>query len=241
MGHQVHGGQAGDNQRPRAAEAALPDPGPSATERLADLVVHAAGSVVLAAIALWLLRKPVGDAASRAELVSLAVYLTALGGVMLTSAVYNGLRPGRFKDVLRRFDHAMIYALIAGTYTPFAVRHLVHSGAVHTGGPTVALVLVWAVAAGGMVLKLAFPNRFERFGFALYLGLGWSMAVLAPPVWTALPAGPLALLVAGGLLYTVGTVFHLKERIAYSRAIWHGFVVVAAGCHVTAVGLAAAT
>lgn len=227
-----------DDLRAPACDPATAEP---AKERVADLIVHAAGGVALAALVLWLLRKPVGQSATVAEALSFTVYLAALGGVIVTSAVYNWIRPGRCKTVLRRVDHAMIYALIAGTYTPFVVRHIASAGTPDGGAATLslaALVLVWTVAAGGMVLKLACPHRFERLGLALYLGLGWSMAVLSPPVWTALPTGALLLLVAGGLLYTVGTTFHLMERLAYNRAIWHGFVVTAAGCHVAAVALA---
>nr|WP_281414978.1 hemolysin III family protein [Azospirillum picis] len=204
------------------------------------MAVHAVGGATLTVIAMCLLRKPLGEATGLATILSFAVYLTALAGVMLSSAIYNWHRPGRRKDILRRIDHAMIYALIAGTYTPFAVRRILQPGPEAAGHPLAALVLVWVVALGGMAMKVAFPLRFERIGLALYLGLGWSMAVLAPSVWTALPWAPLLLVAAGGLLYTVGTAFHLMDRLAYSRAIWHGFVVVAAGCHVTAVALASA-
>lgn len=200
-------------------------------ERRADLVIHALcvlGVVVGAAWLVW----GRSCCAAESERVSLLAYMVALGGMVFASAAYNLVRTGRVKEILRRIDHAMIYALIAGTYTPFAARHMVHSK-----GIVSSLWIVWGVALAGVALKLAFPRRLERLGLALYLGLGWALVALGMPMWGAVGTAPMVLLGVGGLLYTLGTAVHLAERVAYHNAAWHAFVLAAAGCHFAAVVL----
>lgn len=201
----------------------------SARERLADGLVHALG-VFGAGIGSLFLMARAADRLSTGEILALAVYTLSLGGMLLTSTTYHLLSPSRGKEVLRRVDHAMIYALIAGTYTPFAVRYMEGGG-----GSGVDLLGVWCVALTGMVLKLTFPRRFERFGLGLYLGLGWAMAVLAPSMWASFALPSLILLAVGGVLYTLGSVVHHMEKLAYHNAVWHALVVIAAACHFVAV------
>ena len=145
------------------------------------------------------------------------------------SAAYNLLRTSRRRDWLRRFDHAAIFAMIAGTYTPFTILGL-------QGGWSAGLtVVIWSVAAIGIALKLWQPRRIEAISVALYLGLGWIGLVALQPFVAALDTSTLSLLAAGGILYSVGVIFHLWRRLPYHNAIWHGFVVVAAGIHYLAV------
>src|SRR4029453_10468499 len=106
---------------------------------------------------------------------------------------------------LRRFDHSAIYLLIAGTYTPFISQ-------MKTGFASMGLLVgIWATAAVGIFLKLVFPGRFDRLSIAFYLIISWSGVIAYEAVATALPSTTLWLLGAGGLLYTVGVVFHLWE------------------------------
>lgn len=209
-----------------------PFPVYSRGEQIADGVVHALGVGASLLGAVWLLFDR-GYGVDDGEWWALLVYAAGFCGVMISSAVYNLAPAGRIKEFLRRIDHALIYAMIAGTFTPFAAYHLQRGG-----GSGDTLWIVWGVAVAGMGLKLGFPRRFERFGFILYLGLGWALAVLGFPVWAALPTVPLLLLAGGGILYTLGTVAHVRETAAYHNVVWHGFVLVAAGCHFTAVALA---
>jgi hemolysin III len=130
---------------------------------------------------------------------------------------------------LRRFDHAAIFAMIAGTYTPFTILGL------QSGWSTGLTIGIWSVAAIGIALKLWQPRRIETISVALYLGLGWIGLIALHPFMVALDAATLALLAAGGILYSVGVVFHLWRRLPYHNAIWHGFVLVAAGIHYLAV------
>jgi hemolysin III len=135
----------------------------------------------------------------------------------------------RAKWVLRRFDHSAIYALIAATYTPFII-------ALPASFFSIALLIgVWCVAMLGIVLKLRWPGRFDRLSVGLYLALGWSGAVLYDGVASALPKLALWLVLAGGALYSFGVIFHAWRRLRFQNAIWHGFVLLGAACHYTAV------
>jgi hemolysin III len=194
------------------------------SERTADAIVHAAGLALgpLACLALAL------AALDRADLrlaLALAPYAAGLMGMLAFSAAYNLASPGPRKAVLRRFDHAAIFTMIAGTYTPVMLL------AIDRPWGAALLAIVWAGALCGAAVKLLRPAGLERFSVAAYLALGWALIPAIGPIARALPALDLALLIAGGLLYSVGTVFHLWQRLPYHDAVWHGFVLGAAACH----------
>lgn len=200
----------------------------AAAERRADAAVHLLGvSASLAAFpVLALLALPQGSALS---ILSLAIYGTGLIAVFGFSAAYNLVQRPDWKEILRRLDHAAIFVMIAGTYTPFSL--------VVIGGTwgLALLAAVWAVAALGVALKLFLPRRFERASILLYLAQGWAILVVVEPLVAALSTPALVLLVTGGLLYTLGVVFHLWRRLPYHNAIWHLMVLAAAGCHYAAI------
>lgn len=137
------------------------------------------------------------------------------------------------RRVLRRFDHAAIFLLIAGTYTPIALI-----GIGGTNGWAWA-ALVWSVAAFGMVLKLFFFRRFERLSFMLTLMLGWIGVLMVGPMLAAFSFPVLVLLVGGGVLFTLGVLFHVSEHWRYNRAIWHVHVLLGAMAHYAAVVIVA--
>jgi hemolysin III len=197
-------------------------------EILADGIVHALGIVggLVAVIVLLVLAAPtVGPW----ELTSVVIYGAGLLAVLVISAVYNLWPVSPVKWILRRFDHSAIYLLIAGTYTPFIMQMRSEITAI------ILLVGIWAGSLAGMVLKLCLPGRFDRLAILLYLLLGWSGVMAYEAVLGALPGSTLTLLAAGGLLYTVGVVFHVWEGLRFQNAIWHAFVLVAAACHYGAV------
>lgn len=197
-------------------------------ELLADGIVHALGLALGVAGAIALLILAISD--GHPVLVApLFIYAAGLVGMLGCSAAYNLLRSNPRRDWLRRFDHAAIFVMIAGTYTPFTTLGL--DGSWSSG----LTAVVWLVAAAGIALKLCQPRRIEAISVALYLGLGWIGLVALEPFLTALPASTLTLLGAGGILYSVGVVFHLWRALPYHNAIWHGFVLVAAGIHYLAV------
>ncbi|WP_207477916.1 PAQR family membrane homeostasis protein TrhA [Arenibaculum pallidiluteum] len=202
-------------------------PSYTARESAVDGMLHGLGLVAGIAGILWLLGSRAGRVGP-ADFVALLVYAGGLAGMLAASAAYNLSAPGPRKEMLRRLDHAQIFVMIAGTYTPFAVKGL-------GSGPGAPFWSVWGAAAAGAFLKLAFPRRFERVGLVLYLGLGWAILAMARPLWTSFPPGILALLVLGGALYTLGAIFHLLERLPFHNAAWHGLVLAAAACHFAAV------
>ena len=196
-------------------------------ELIADGVVHALsvclgliGAVVIVVIAVKL---------ERIEVAPILVYVIGLVTMLGLSATYNMWPVSPTKWVLRRFDHSAIYLLIAATYTPL-IMQLKHSFF------AIALLIgVWCVAILGIVLKLRYPGRFDRVAVGIYLAMGWSGMMLYDAVVQALPTMALAFLIAGGVLYSLGVVFHAWRQLRFQNAIWHCFVLLGAACHYTAV------
>lgn len=210
--------------------AAFSEPAETGAEKAADAAIHFVGVAAALLGSAWLLGRAFG-ATRPDEFASLAIYCGGLVGMLAVSAAYNLAPPGRGKDILRRLDHAMIFVMIAGSYTPFAAARL--------GGWTGPLLCagVWAMAGVGLAVKAAFPRVLERFRVALYLGMGWIMVAAFDPLVATVSKGVIALLVVGGVLYSLGVVFHLADRLRYSRAIWHAFVLVAACIHFSAISI----
>lgn len=197
-------------------------------ELIADGIIHAVGilSGIIAATALVVLAVVY---ASATDIVGVSIYVAGLLSMLVLSATYNLWPVSPAKWLLRRFDHSAIYLLIAATYTPFILE---------VKDSAFALVLlagVWCVAILGIVLKLLCPGRFDRVSVGIYLAMGWSGVMLYDAVVQALPALVLDFILAGGLLYSLGVVFHAWRRLRFQNAIWHGFVLAGAACHYTAV------
>lgn len=201
-----------------------PYPDYSLGERRVDAAVHCVGIVGGTVAAIWVMAG-LRAGTDGATIASMAVYVTAMVVMLTASGAYNMAPPGRLKERLRRVDHAAIFAAIAGTYTPLLALRLPSPWGM------AACAAVWAVALGGMALKLLAPRRRERLGLALYLGLGWIGLPAMPVVARALDERTLALIGAGALIYTVGAGIHLLERLPYHNALWHIFVLAAAACH----------
>src|SRR5438309_8281902 len=165
----------------------------------------------------------------RIEVTPILVYVIGLVTMLALSAAYNMWPVSPAKWVLRRFDHSAIYLLIAGTYTPFLMqmKNVLASASLGIG--------VWLTAVVGMALKLVLPGRFDRLAVGLCLLLGWSGVMAYDSLASVLPSSSLWLLAIGGILYSLGTIFHLSRRLRFHNAIWHGFVLLAAGCHYSAV------
>ena len=186
-------------------------------ELWADGVVHVAG-LIAALIGVALLMGVAAPGAETALAVALGIYAAGLVAVKAISALYNMWPVSRVKWVLRRFDHAAIYLLIAGTYTPFLV--LLDD----RGIATILLAVIWLIAVIGVALKIGLPGRLDRLSIVLYLGMGWSGLAAGGVVYQSLSATTLALIAAGGIVYTVGVIFHMWKGLRFHNAIWHVFV-----------------
>jgi len=198
-------------------------------ERRADAVMHALGltfAVIGGAILIPFTALFEGGARTAA----VSIYCAALLASFLASTLYHFPPRDTLRPLLRRFDYAAIFLKIAGTYTPLVVL----IGSAFAYG---VLAVVWAVALLGAGLRLFFWRTPGPLGPLLYLGLGWASLAL---VWSLFPILPLAaalLVVAGGVLYSLGVLFFRMETLRYSMAIWHGFVLAASACFFTAISL----
>jgi len=188
----------------------------SRAEQVTDALVHAAGllgalvgvPVLITLAAVWF-----GDAGT---VLAAVVYGISLIAMFACSALYNIAPLPAWKDLFRRIDQSAIYLKIAGTYTPFAVLTGSHAGYLLTG--------IWGAALAGASLILLSPSRLRWSALALYLGLGWAGAVVGGPMFGALSTAGFALIVTAGLIYTLGVVFFLWERLPFHNTIWHVFV-----------------
>ncbi len=198
--------------------------------RMADLVVHLTGLGLSLVGGGMLLGLAIGFSTWRG-LTAAAIYAAGLLTMLALSTAYS-FSKARFQPVLRRFDHAGIFVMIAGSYTPFTTQHL--SGAC-AWGMTAA---VWGIAGLGALAKLLLPGLGKGFWIAVYLTLGWLVLVAVKPLTQSAGLAPMILLAVGGLLYTVGVAFYARKSFKYRRAVWHGFVVAAAAVHWSAVLLA---
>ncbi len=194
-------------------------------EHRADTMVHVLGVLFAINASLWLLWHVTGLSVA----ISVFIYCAGLLAMICASAAYNLAPHGSSKAFLRRLDHAAIFIMIAATYTPFAMNRL--------GAPygTFILWAIWLSATFGVTMKVLFPRRFEFLSIALYLAMGWLIVFVIQPLHESMSAADFWLLVAGGLVYSAGVAFYLIERIPYHKVIWHGFVLVAAVLHFSAV------
>jgi hemolysin III len=200
----------------------------SLPERIADGVVHGIGILLGLCAGGALLALALAEA-TPGQFAALAFYILSLLTVLSVSLAYNMWPISPIKRLLARFDQAAIFLFIAGTYTPFLAL------IAHTPAGVLLAVLVWAASIIGIALKLIVPERFGRLAIFLYLGIGWSGVLAFQHLAAALPSSTLWLLLAGGLAYSFGIVFHLWEKLLFQNALWHSFVVAGAGLHLWAV------
>jgi hemolysin III len=158
-------------------------------------------------------------------LFSVIVYGLSIILLFLASTCYHAITASKRKHYFRVVDHISIYLLIAGTYTPVLLI------AIPNGLGWILFWVVWGIAAFGLILKLFFTGRFERFSTFLYLAMGWLAIIPYSELTTALDAKALTLLISGGVAYTVGVLFYAVEKIPYNHFIWHLFVLGGASCH----------
>jgi hemolysin III len=208
----------------------LPATGYSAREEVANVVTHALGAVLsVAALAILVIFSAMYGTAWH-------VTTTAVFGAMLiflytASTVYHAVRGPRAKHVAKILDHAAIYLLIAGTYTPFTLVTL--RGPWGWG----LFAAVWTFAAAGIALEAAWVYRPKWISAVVFLLMGWMVVLASRQLAAALPRNGLTLLVAGGLVYTLGTAFYVMKRVRYMHAVWHVFVLGGSVCHFLAVAL----
>jgi hemolysin III len=199
-------------------------------EEVASAVSHGVGLVgsLIAGTILIVLAALGGDAW---RVVSVSVFATSLVTLYAASTLYHAAWRPRVRARLKVLDHAAIYLLIAGTYTPFMIGEL-------RGGWGWSLFgVIWGLAVVGIGLKLVFTGRFRLISTAVYVAMGWLVLVGIVPVARSLDPVALAWLAAGGVAYTAGTPFYHSKRLPFAHAVWHLFVLAGSVCHIVAVGV----
>lgn len=202
--------------------------GYSLGEKVLDGIVHAVGIATAAGLGSALVVLAAGMTAP-VEWPLLLLYVVSLLSMLGVSMVFNLTPPSAAKRLLARIDQAAIFLFVAASYTPFLA---LISG---TSLGALMMVLVWSAALVGVVLKLLIPDRFGRIAIPLYLLIGWSGVAAFQALAAELSPASVWLLLAGGVIYSAGIIFHLWERLKYHNVVWHLFVVVAATLHLIAV------
>jgi hemolysin III len=196
----------------------------SPREEVANSLVHGLGAALaVAGLAVLVARSALHGDAWR--VVSFSIYGASLVLLYLFSTLYHALPWPRAKAVFHRLDHAAIFLLIAGTYTPLALVTLKGAWGWSLFG------VEWGLAAIGIAIKTWLFGRFRRVGVAVYVGMGWAAIVAIEPLVNAVPVGGLLWILAGGLAYTGGIAFYVWKTLPYHHAVWHLFVLAGSVCH----------
>lgn len=193
-------------------------------EEIAHGLTHGIG-IVLAIAGLCVLVTFSALYGSAVHVVASSIFGASMIVLYTASTLYHSLPMPETKRIMRVVDHASIYLLIAGTYTPFTLVTLEGAWGWSLFG------VAWGLAIVGIIFKLFFTGRFDRLSVAIYVAMGWCGLVAIKPMMAALPTLGLWLLVAGGLAYTGGVIFYLLERMRYHHAIWHLFVMAGTTLH----------
>ncbi len=197
-------------------------------EELASALTHglgaaaalAAGAVLITLAALY---------GNGWQLVASIVFGVSLLLLYVASTLYHSISHPVAKGRLKVFDHCAIYLLIAGTYTPFTLIGL--RGTVGWS----LFAAIWTLALAGVVFKLFYTGRFRGLSTAIYIAMGWLVILAIGPVAAALDGWTLGWIIAGGVFYTLGTFFYMRDTIPYAHAIWHLFCIGGSVCHYVAV------
>ena len=196
-------------------------------EELINAYSHGLGAVLALIAAIFLIVKGYGLALG--QWISLWVYGLSLVLLLSSSMLYHFAQDERKRYWYKKLDHTAIYYLIAGTYTPFL------SIAIPTAKAHHLLIALWIIALIGTLFKLVFIHRFQKISLAAYLVMGWLAVLVMDDMQRYLSKDAIQLLIAGGLAYTVGTLFYALKKVRYSHAIWHVFVLLGAGLHFLAI------
>ena len=200
-------------------------------EEVANSVTHGLGLLASLVGAFVLVSLSLERGEEAWHVVSAVVYGATLVALYAASTLYHALKGTGARGILRVLDHCAIYLLIAGTYTPITLVSM------RGGWGWTLFGLAWGFAAVGIVFKILATGRFAVLSTVAYVLMGWLCIVAVRPMFVLLSPGALALLALGGVLYTAGILFYRSDRVPYSHAVWHLFVVAGSVCHYLAIAL----
>ena len=159
------------------------------------------------------------------RIIAFAIYGSSLSILYLVSTLYHSLTNSRIKAIFRRLDHAAIYLLIAGTYTPIILISLRTTWVIYL------LPIVWSMAIIGIYIKIFYIHRYERLTLTYYIIMGWMALIAAKPLFNSIPIESFVWIILGGVAYTTGIIFYSWNRLPFNHTIWHGFVLVGSFSH----------
>lgn len=203
----------------------------SVKEEVANAISHGIGLILGIVGLVLLLLKAFAHSADALTITSMSIYGGSMIALFLASTLYHAIPHQRAKRWLKTFDHCAIYLLIAGSYTPFLLVSL------RTPLAISLMIVIWSIALIGILFKVAFIYRFEKLSLVTYLAMGWLSLVVIYQLALNLDIGGLTLLALGGVVYSMGVIFYVAQRIPYNHAIWHGFVLGGCACHFMAIYL----
>lgn len=189
----------------------------SVVEEIINASTHGFG-ILLSIVGLVVLVAFASINGSPVLITSCAIFGGTLIFAYSASTLYHAITNEKVKRIFRQFDHAAIYLLIAGTYTPIVLVLLDK-----TWGWTI-FTIIWTTAIVGVILKFIYPNRFKKLSVVLYLIMGWFVVVAIKQLMQNMDSGGLWLMLIGGLFYSVGVIFYVWKSLPYNHAIWHLFV-----------------
>jgi hemolysin III len=197
-------------------------------EEIANSVSHGVGLLAALTAAPVLVLSAVRSG-GEARITGASVFAATMVLLYLTSTLYHALPGNRAKRVFQVLDHAAIFLMIAGTYTPFTL------GVLRGAWGWTLFGLVWGLALAGVVLATAGGVRYPKLRTGLYIAMGWLIIIAVKPLWLRVPPWGLFWLLAGGIAYTGGVAFYAAKRVRYSHFVWHLFVIAGTACHFIAV------
>jgi hemolysin III len=217
-----------DPSQPSQASTSKPTHAYTAREELAHALTHGLGAALsVAGLVLLVIRAAqTGDVW---RVVSFSIFGASMVLLYSASTVYHALVDSPSRQKWKVLDHSMIYVLIAGSYTPFLLVSLRGPWGWSLFG------VIWGLTIAGIVFKVFFAGRFKLASTLLYLGLGWMCVIAAKPMLEDVPNGALWWLLAGGLFYSLGTIFYMRKSMLYHHAVWHLFVLAGTACHFQAI------
>ncbi len=200
-------------------------------QELANSISHGFG-ILFGIVCMPILIATAAQTGSKAAVAGTAIYGFSFIMVYTFSTLYHGFQQPEVKRVMKIIDHISIYFLIAGSYTPFVLLFVNNT----TG--LVLLSLLWTLTFAGMIIKIYHTGKYEKLSTAVYVLMGWMLIPVADTFFARLSQPVIALIVAGGLLYSIGVIFYVWRRVTYHHVVWHLFVLAGSICHYAAILMA---
>ena len=199
-------------------------------EELANSITHGFG-MLFGIVSIPILIATATQSGNTAGIIGAGIYGFCFLMLFTFSTLYHGFQHPKVKRTMMIMDHISIYFLIAGSYTPFILLFLNNK----TG--LTLLTILWSLTLLGIVFKVVFADRFNFLSTAIYVAMGWMLVVVARTFFSSIPESVATLIIAGGILYSIGVLFYLWGRFNFHHVVWHIFVLAASICHFAAVYL----